>query len=236
MLLVACGGSSHAATVALVSATDTVSTANTASASLTKQQAQALAHAVNLRPGDLQGFKASHAAEHATAAEKQREQALLRCVRAPKPAKTVFEASSPMFERESSSSTESASSTVTVLPSSAAARNELKSVRGSRAPGCIAGALDKLFVANPPAGATVRPVSVAVLSMPAAGSEGSFGWRISIPLEAHGLKLVLTSDLIGFAYGPAEVVLFTSGSPALFPASVERHLFALLLSRAKSQH
>src|ERR1019366_6931793 len=71
---------------------------------------------------------------------------------------------------------------------------------------------------------------------PAQGVTGSFGLRISTAIVVRSVRIPFYLDILGFVYGPTEVILQSSGIPVPFPAAAEQHLYTLLLSRAKAQH
>jgi len=208
--------------------------ANADDAAPTKAQARAFAGAVNLTATDVPGFKVSSEAkrEHDTAAEKRLEHELLHCVH-PASAKGLVEVGSKELERESSAGYQVVQSEVAVARSSALAAKELAIIRSSHARGCMSHYLD-LLLSGKYRGATFSPVSIAEGEPPASGVTGSFAWRISVAITAHGVRLPFYVDILGFVYGPAEVSLFAVGLPQPFPAASEKRLFSLLLRRAKS--
>jgi hypothetical protein len=63
---------------------------------------------------------------------------------------------------------------------------------------------------------------------------GSFGWRVTATFDVRGIKVPIYLDFLGFIDGPSEVTLLSSGLLQPFPATVQQHLFSLLLSRARS--
>lgn len=202
---------------------------------LTKSQAQAFAHAVNLRAADLPGFKVSSEQEHETAAEKQQGHAFLSCVGRVASTKALLEANSPSFERATSSSTESVRSEVEVTSTPALAAEELAAARTGHARACLSRFLDQIFSnVIRREGGTVGAFSVTGLPTSAPGTAGSFGWAISTTFSLHGIKVPVRIHILGFGHGNALVVLFDFGFPQALPSSEEQHLFSLLVSRAES--
>lgn len=201
----------------------------------TKAQATVFARAVNLNVADVPGFKVSSAPEtqHETAAEKRLEHDLQRCVHAAS-GEGLVEESSREFERESSAGYQSVQSEVTVVRTAALAAKELAVIRGSRTRACVSHEFDLLLKVQKYRGATISPVSVVQSTPSAPGAEGSFAWRISVTITVRGLRLPFYVDILGFAYGPAEVSLFTTSFPRSFPAATEQRLFSLLVDRAKA--
>jgi hypothetical protein len=78
-------------------------------------------------------------------------------------------------------------------------------------------------------------VSIAGGTPPAAGADGSFGWRVVASFTVQSVKLSLYVDILGFVVGPARVTLVSSGLLRPFPAPVQQRLFSLLLARATTK-
>ncbi len=240
-LLVACGSGSHAPTTAVapVAATtraDPVAAAGTsaASRSLTKGQAIAFAHAVNLTAADVPGFKVSSEHEHETAAEKRLEHEMLRCVGALGAGHGIVEASSKDFERESNMADESVQSEVSVARTPELAAKELAAIRIPHVRVCLSHYLNLLLKSQKYRGATFSPVSISQGTRPAPGATGSFAWRITTTITLHSVTIPIYIEIFAFVEGPAEVSLFIAGVPQPFPAATEERLFSLLLTRAKT--
>lgn len=200
----------------------------------TKQQAEAFVSAVNLRAGDVPGFKGS--TEHATetAAEKRLEQEMLHCAGWAGFGSGIAEGSSQSFKRETGKVALGVSSSVSVARSSAMAAKELAAMRSGRTKGCLSHYLDQLFKSQKDQGATFSPATVIAVAPPAPGTSGSFGWVIAMTITLHRVALPVYLEILGFTNGPAEVTLFTSSLPTPFPAAVEHRLFSLLVERART--
>jgi hypothetical protein len=201
-------------------------------------EARAFAHAVNLRIGDVHGFKVTtEHEEHETGAEKRLERDMLRCVGPTASAKHgLVEENSSQFGRESPSGTAGVQSEVSVEPSSALATKALAAIRAPQTRSCLAHYLELLFKGRNFTGGTLSPISIIQATPPAAGANGSFAWRLTATITAHHIAIPLYLDVLGFIDGPAEVSLMTLGVPKPFPAATEEHLFSLLLERAKARH
>lgn len=78
-------------------------------------------------------------------------------------------------------------------------------------------------------------VSISLGVPPSFGTTGSFAWRIAVTFSVRSIRLPFYLDVLGFVYGPAQVMLFSSGFPVPFPAAGQEHLFSLLVARAKAQ-
>ncbi len=200
----------------------------------TKRQAEAFVNAVNLRAGDVPGFKGSTKHEHETAAEKRLEQEMLRCAGWAGFGSGIAEGSSQSFKHETGKAALDVSSSVSVARSSAVAAKELAEMRSGRTKECLSRYLDQLFEGQKHQGATFGPVTVIAVAPPAPGRSGSFGWVIAMTITLHRVALPVYLEILGFTNGPAEVTLFTSSLPTPFPAAVEHRLFSLLVERAKT--
>jgi hypothetical protein len=123
-------------------------------------------------------------------------------------------------------------SEVSVAPTPALAAKNLASLRGKRVRACLSHYLTLFLKGSAQRGSTVSPVSIASGAPPAPGAAGSFGWRISATFTVHRIPIPFYFDILSFAYGPAEVTLFSSGLPEPFPAKPQEQLFSLLVRRA----
>jgi hypothetical protein len=232
-LLGACGHSDH-----LAATTGAHGEAAGAGRPLTKTQALAFARAVNLTAADVPGLKASSADEHQheTAAEKRLEHELQRCTGGSSSSgKGLAGVSSKDFKVEHGILDLSVSSEVSVsrvAQTPALASKELSAIRGKHVRACLSHYLNLLFKGQKYQGATVSPVSILQGTPPAPGASGSFGWRITVAITVHGIRIPFYLDILGFVYGPAEVSLLSSGVLHPFPAAIQQRLFMLLLARA----
>ncbi len=236
----ACGGGGHSS-AATRTGTATSSRAAHAGRSLTKAQAITLAHAVNLRASDVPGFRASSSEgkTHETVAEKRLEQEMLKCVGASGLGsgfgKSLAEARSKDFKLQRGIINLSVHSEVSVAQSPSLAGKDLSALRGSRVKACLSRYLKLFFKASLQRGTSIGPVSIQSGTPPAPGTTGSFGWRISATFGVGRIPVPFYFDILSFAYGPAEVTLFSSGLPEPFPAKAQENLFSLLVARAEKQ-
>jgi hypothetical protein len=190
---------------------------------------------VNLTAADTPGFTvAAPEKEHATGAEKRLQREMVHCAGALSSTEKLIEVSSKHFERGHGIPELGVSSEVTVARTTELAARELAAIRSERARTCVSHYFGELFRGKEFQGASISPVSIASGTPPAPGSTGSFGWRISVTITAHGVEISLSVDILGFVYGPAQVSLFSSGVPVPFPAAIQQRLFLLLLERAKA--
>ncbi len=243
-LITACagkGGQTRTRTVTVKAAATPPSTPPASGApksQMTKTRALAFARAVNLRAEDVPGLRASlQGRQRSTAHEQRLSHELQQCVGGGGAGgQPVAEESSPSFQRRASIAQQSVSSEVTVARSSTIATRELNEIRSAHARSCFVHYLNGLFAGAAGQGSSIGPVSVAHGNPPAQGVTGSFGLRISAAIVVRSVRIPFYLDILGFVYGPTEVILQSSGIPVPFPAAAEQHLYTLLLSRARAQH
>lgn len=238
-LLSSCGKGQRSASVRTVTVqasgqTSKESSGGSAQGGSAKAQARAFAQAVNLRTGDVPGYKAApREDEGSSSKEKLHEKELQRCVGSGEDSHPLVEASSPSFERKASIAQVSVSSSVTVHSSAALAKKELEAIRSPHTRSCFTKFFKGLF-SGAYKGATIGPVSLESGTPPAAGTSGSFGWRLRTSLTVRSVRLPFDLDILGFFYGRSSVALMSFGVAVEFPAQAEQQLFLLLLSRAKA--
>jgi len=146
----------------------------------------------------------------------------------------LVESSSGDFQHHASIISLSVSSEVSVAQTPALADKQLAAFRSGSLPKCLSRYFSKLLSGQKYKGATVSPVSTKQGSPPAPGTTGSFGLRFTVSVTLHRIPIPLYIDILGFVKGSAEVSLFATGLPEPVPASLEEHLFKLLLARARS--
>lgn len=250
--LCACGGGGRSATAAVANVHVRISQASATGDPViggpmpSRAQALAFAHAVNLRAGDLPGFKESPAKrEGESASDKQFDRQMRRCVGAAvtgvlegaEKGKALADVKSDSFKREAPMLLEEAQSSVEVMRTGGVPRRALALIRSNRVRTCLATALGGMLrhmAGSKMHGATARLVSVTTTAPPAPGADGSFGWRVAATIATHGVTVPVYFDILAFISGRAAVMLMTSSLPAPFPAATENHLFALLVERAQA--
>lgn len=208
-------------------------------------RAIAFVHAVNLKPADVPGFVATSKRkhEHETREEKRLQHELKRCTGGALGAHDgLAEASSKGFKLERSILRFSVNSEVSVARTPAIAAKELEAIRSGHVRACLSHYLKLLlqnqFLGEEKSGTIFNPnsisLSIAHGTPPAPGAAGSFGWRITATITVRNVKLRFYIDILGFADGPAEVSLFSTGVLRPFPAAIQEHLYWLLLKRAET--
>jgi hypothetical protein len=198
------------------------------------QRARAFAHAVNLTPADVPGFAATQKQDKSSSSEKRLERQMLGCAGIGASGKAMLEEGSKEFRLKHQIIDFSVSSEVAVQSSTAQAQKGLAAIGSAHVRGCFSRYLEQIFKSEQTNGATAGPVTIQSGKPPAPGMSGSFGWRVTATFLVRGIKVPIYLDFLGFVDGPSEVTLLSSGLISPFPASVQQHLFALLLSRARS--
>jgi hypothetical protein len=199
-----------------------------------KQRALAFARAVNLTASDVPGFSPGARENKSSASEKRLEHQMMQCAGLSGSGKAVLEAGSPDFRLKHQIVDLSVNSEVSVQASAAQAQQGLAAIRSPHTRGCFSRYLTQLFDGEQVKGAKAGPVTVQSGTPPAPGTSGGFGLRVTATFIVHGIKVPVYLDFLGFVEGTSEVTLTSSGLLQPFPASIQQHLFALLLARAKA--
>jgi hypothetical protein len=199
-----------------------------------KQRALAFARAVNLTASDVPGFSPGAREGKSSANEKRLEHQLTQCTGLAGSRKAVLEAGSQDFRLKHQIVDLSVSSEVSVQSSAAQAQQGLATIRSPHIRSCFSRYLTQLFDGEQVKGAKAGPVTVQSGTPPAPGTSGGFGLRVTATFIVRGIKVPVYLDFLGFVDGASEVTLTSSGLLQPFPASIQQHLFALLLARAKA--
>lgn len=229
LALAACGGGAHRARSGARS--HAARQAGASARPVKRSEAAAFASAVNLRPADLPGFRASRESVGEAAGEARSAEAFKRCVGHAAYIRAIYEASSPTFELKGLP-LEVISSDVELARTTRLASEELAAEQSAHTGLCLRPYMETRLRRQHGAGLSVGPVSVSALRPSAPGAAGSFGWRVQAIVTLHGLRLPLQLDLLGFGYRSATVVLLALSFPRE-PYGAQRRLFSLLLARAR---
>jgi hypothetical protein len=233
LALGACGKSEETRTVTV--AVHQAQGSGGATQQVPAHRALASARAINLRAGDVPGFRASpHQQRHEGGEERRLKAQLQRCVHVSGAREQPVESDSPEFSRHQGILSLTVSSGVTVHSSAAIAQRELQTLHRPGVRACLHTYVERLLKGKAVAGSHITPVSIAEGSPPAPGTNGSYAWRIKAGLLVHGVKIPFYMDILGFVYGRNEVALQSFGLPVPLPARAQEDLFALLLERAKT--
>jgi len=230
LFLSGCGGSSHPKSTG----TSTAATTSAPATPMTKSQARTLAQALGLKPADVAGFKAVPVNHTESAQEQALTRQLETCAGGAGKAHKLAEAKSDEFKRAVKGLPVEVSSTVAIEESPAYAEQDLRAIRSARGRRCIVRLVDAAFKGKKFGGASIGAGSIREGSPPAAGTNGSFGVRLTVPISAPGITVKAYFDFLGFVHGPEEVTLQSIGVGEPFPAATQEHLFAVLVARASS--
>jgi len=79
------------------------------------------------------------------------------------------------------------------------------------------------------------PLTISPVRSPLPALDGGYGLRIDQTLLRGGqIRIRIYHDVFGFSSGPAEIILTATGFSRPVPSSTERRLLSLLYSRAKA--
>ena len=229
-LLGGCGGTASVTGVA-----------SPTSGPITKAQAVAYAHAVNLQPGDLPGFTSSGSE---TEAPKPGRLALeeIRCSGGVNPARRIAKIESTEFtaEIERAFYAKIIKSTVEVWPTTTLVSLNNSPSRRSRARACFVRfleALHKRINRERKGRMPIGPFTITTVPNPLPGVSHSFLTTIDEArlLRTGAIRAHIYRDIFGFTTGPAEIELEAIGYGHPVPTSTEAQALQLLLDRATAR-
>jgi hypothetical protein len=199
----------------------------------TKAGALAFAQAVNLTAADVPEGRVSQK-ERGSASGDRRESE--HCVGALLNQRRLAEVGSAQFLRGHELETEWISSDVTVATSVGAADRLLATLQRPEVRHCLAHVMTRSLGRTSIHNAYWGPVAVYALPVKAPGSNGRIGLRIAmtVKIPANEVTLPVYVDVLGFAWGSAEIALTATSLTQPVPASVENQLLATLVARARS--
>ena len=219
--------------LALMAALACAATATASSAqTITRSQAAGVAAAIGLHHGDLPTLVASP--NPITAQERVQEAQLSACDGSVPASGAWAQAQSPSFDQPSSAqAVTSISSSTRILPTTQLVARDLATAEGPRELPCVRKELTTVLEASLGKGNSVSLSGQRAAPVIA----GTFTLRFTATLDlkqgATRVKVPLYADVIGFAYGQAEVSLNVVQSGARPSAAFERRLAGVLLARAK---
>ncbi len=198
-----------------------------------KAQAVAYAHAVNLRSSDLPGMEVtkpeSESPQHGEDAE------LAKCVGRESEQNQVLDMNSALFRARGNGQYATVQSDVTVFKSQADVKRDFAATQTAAGQACITQFLKRslsgLRSSRLHSGAPAFTWSTTRI----AGTQGSYAVRITVRLHVKrtAAPTHLYTDILVFAYGPAEIGLETFASPRPLPSATEARLLTSLLARAR---
>jgi hypothetical protein len=203
---------------------------------ITRAQAVAYAHAVNLQPGDLSGFTNSGSE---TEAPKPGRLALeeSRCSGSVSPTRRIAQIESTEFSAGHSIYSELMKSTVEIWPTPALVASNNNPSRKSRARACFVhflNALHKRTNRERKGRLQIGPFTITTVPNPLPGVGHSFLTTINETrlLRTGAIRAHIYRDIFGFTTGPAEVDLEAIGFGHPVATSTEARALQLLVDRA----
>jgi hypothetical protein len=199
----------------------------------TKAQALAFARAVNLTLADIPEGRISKKRRNSASGDRPESD---QCVGALVNQHKLANLGSPTFLRGRELETEWIGSDVTVATSVGAADHVLATLERPGVRHCLARAgtqsLRRMTMRN----AYWGPVAVYALPVQAPGSNGRIGLRIAMTVHFPASEVTLPAyvDVLGFAWGSAEITLAATSMTQPVPTSVENQLLSTLVARARS--
>jgi hypothetical protein len=203
---------------------------------ISRSEAAAVAGAISLRQGDLPGYAGS--SNPVTAQERKQGDQVAACDGGTPESDALAVAQSPYFSPRSNPNSLTVSSSSEILASAQLVAKDLKAVEGPRGTPCLASELKPQLEATLGKGSSASITSARLPSV-VSGADGSFSLAFTVSLSIKQgkttVKVPLYADLIGFAYGQAEVGLDVIATGGEKPStSLERRLAGVLLARAKA--
>jgi hypothetical protein len=191
-----------------------VSDPSTATVTVTRASALAFAQAVNLRAGDQPAMEAVGPERIAPSPEASNP-AFAGCDGEINPDRILINVRSTLLSTRGERERRIIVSRVTVLPNEALAHRNLAAFSGRRGLRC----------------ARRSGTSISPLNIPLPGGARAAGERVIAPSEGP-THVLGYHDIVGFVYGPAEIVLTAAGFSHPVAAQTEQHLLRVLYRRA----
>ena len=192
----------------------------------------AFAREIQLRARDLPEATVSDTEDNAP--DESLPRAFAACVGEGTVAEKVATFLAPTFFYREREEAAAFSSEVDAAPTPFEARRLVEQLGSAGGFGCLQSVIPSAIEEAGWEGGAIRDVTVSRLTTPLPPTRYAYGIRLSTTLVAEGRKIPLFVDVIGFAYGPAEVKLAAAGSPTPVNQVVEATLMQTLYSRAVS--
>jgi hypothetical protein len=198
-----------------------------------KAQALAFARAVNLTLADVPEGRISKK-ERGSGPGSPRESA--HCIGGLLNQHKLADVQSPRFLRGHELESEWIGSDVTVATNVGAAGHLLATLQRPDVRHCLAHVMTRSLGRTTIRNAYWGPVAVYALPVQAPGSASRIGLRIAmtVNIPANEVTVPAYVDVLGFAWGPAEIALTATSLTQPVPASVENQLLSTLVARARS--
>jgi len=205
---------------------------------MTKAQAQAYAHAVNLQPADMPGFTSIGNETEAPAPGRYGLE-YTRCRGGVNPARRSASISSAEFSTGPAFYTEVMRSTVEVWPTPALVAFNSTTAHSSRGRACLVRYLQAAHAQINRARKgrmQIGPFTISIVPNPLPGVSHSFLTAINETrlLRSGAVRAHIYRDMFGFISGAAEVALEAVGFGHPVPTPTEEKALLLLLDRARA--
>jgi hypothetical protein len=199
----------------------------------TKTQALAFARAVNLTLADIPEGRISKQGRNMASGEPSESE---HCVGALLNQHKLADLGSPTILRGHELESEWIGSHVTVAASVSAADHLLAALQRPAVRHCLARVWTQSLARTAIRNARWGPVAVYALPVQAPGSNVNIGLRIAMTVKFPVNEVTMPAyvDVLGFAWGPAEIALIATSLTQPVPASVENQLLSALVARARS--
>jgi hypothetical protein len=200
----------------------------------TPTEAVAAATAISIRQADVPKLK--QRSNPMTAKETAQNAQLTACIGGVAAGEALANTQSPSFVSSSGASVTLSSGTE-ILPSAALVAKDLAAVKGPHGLPCILKQLRGELVGKPPKGETVTSYA-SRLAPVVSGADSEFVDRFTVVVtvvrKTTTLILPLYVDVVGFAYGQAEISLTVEAVGSKPSVALEHRLATLLLARART--
>ncbi len=205
---------------------------------ITKAQAVAYAHAVNLQPSDMPGFTSVESETEVPQPGRYGLEAI-RCSGGVNPARRIVQIHSAEFTAGRAFYGKVVKSTVEVWPTpSLVAVNNMRS-HSARGRTCFVRflhAVHKRINQDRKGRRQLGPFTITIVPNPLPGVSHSFLTTINetLLLRTGAIRAHVYRDIFGFINGPAEIELEAIGFGHPVPVATEEKALLLLLARAKA--
>lgn len=193
---------------------------------------QAIATSINLRAGDLPGFKVQP--KTGGFANPLNAKAKTACPGLAGAHHHPF-ISSPNFQRSSSLGVQAVQSQVQIEPSRRIAVADVAHLRSPKLPACYQRVFEGLTLPTSGGNVKVTGVSVKPLAVIVSGAGNAYGIRIKMVMTINGTHLPFQMDLIGLSVGRDLLNFFTGSLVEPLSVSMEHRLESLIVRRALTQ-
>jgi hypothetical protein len=232
IVLVGCGSGGSSPTTGAQS-----SAAIGAGANISKAQAIAYAHTVNLGAADVPGAVVS-SQERESAAPSSEGVRFAICAGAVNPNRRIVNVKSPTFKIGRGTEATQLKSSVEVMPSATLAARNFAAVRSARGHACLARLLPQVLGGTAARRARFGPATTSILADPLPSGEEALGVRVTTSLTGvvagKETRVPVYLDIFEILAGPAEVSLAATSVSQPANSATERRLLSLLYGRAQA--